>query len=97
MRLFNSNDFKYDLEFNTRGDLINHYETVIDSDQLENTIKIPDALKHQKVRIIIMLAEEDNNKKLNLRGAMEKYKNPKRIKDEKKAWEALSIEKHDHC
>ena len=52
---------------------MNHYETIIDSDHLENTIKIPEALKHQKVRIIIMLAEEDNNKNLNLRGALEKY------------------------
>jgi hypothetical protein len=43
-----------------------------------------------------MLADEGDKKKLNLRGALEKYKNPKKIKDEKKAWEVHSIEKHDH-
>jgi len=38
-----------------------------------------------------MLAEEDNNKKLNLRGAMEKYKNPKRIKDKKRLGRLLAL------
>jgi len=50
------------LELSKRGDSMNHYETIIDSDHLENTIKIPEALKHQKVRIIIMLAEENNKR-----------------------------------
>jgi hypothetical protein len=44
-----------------------------------------------------MLAEDGGvNKKLNLRGALEKYKNPQKINEEKKAWETHSIEKHDH-
>ena len=80
-----------------RGETMNRYETIIDSDQLEKSIKVPDELKHRKVRILIMLADEGDNKKLNLRGALEKYNNPEKIKEEKKAWEAHSIEKHDHC
>ena len=59
------------------------YETIIDFDQLEKTIQVPEELKQRKVWILIMLADEGDNKKLSLRGALENYKNPKKIKDKK--------------
>ena len=79
-----------------RGETMNRYETIINSDLLEKSIKVPVELKHRKVRILIMLADEGDNKKLNLRGALEKYNNPEKTQEEKKAWEAHSIGKHDH-
>jgi hypothetical protein len=75
---------------------MNHFETVIDSDLLPDLLKIPSELKHKKVKLIILPAENETKKNRSLRGIFEKYKDVKKIPEEKTAWEEHVVEENDY-
>jgi len=75
---------------------MNRFETVINSDLLPDLLKIPNELKHKKVKIIIVPTEEKTEPERSLRGVFEKYKDIKKIPEEKKAWEEHIVEENNY-